>query len=225
MVRKAKGESQATYAALLDAAEAAFSAKGVTRTTLNDVAAAAGMTRGAIYWHFKDKGALVQAMCDRVFLPMQTLLNELAALPGNDPLNALRQMMLHMLVQLAGDPRQHAVFDIMFHHCEKNDDMAFFKHEKEKRQQCLSKIDAIVAEAIVQGKLPAQTSRLLAVQAINGYLIGLMYEWLMDPSAYDLARHAPGMIDCFLSGLVAQPPLLQGVDSTAPKARAIPAAC
>ena len=207
MARKPKGEAQATYAALLDAAENEFSAKGVTRTTLNDVATAAGMTRGAIYWHFKDKGALVQAMCDRVFLPMQALLNEIAASPGNDPLAALRQMMLHMLVQVAGDPRQRTVFDIMFHHCEKNDDMAFFKNEMEKRKECLSKLEVIVMDAITHGNLPANTDPLLAVQAINGYLIGLMYEWLMDPLAYDLGRHAGAMIECFLAGLVARPPL------------------
>jgi TetR/AcrR family acrAB operon transcriptional repressor len=135
MVRKISGESQATYHALLDAAEREFSAKGVTRTTLNDVASAAGVTRGAIYWHFKDKSALFQAMCDRVFLPMQALLHEVSMAPGHDPIASLRQLMLHMLAQVACNPRQRTVFDIMFHRCEKSDDMAFVAHEQEKRSR------------------------------------------------------------------------------------------
>ena len=179
---------------------------GVTRTTLNDVARAAGMTRGAIYWHFKDKSALVQAMCGRVLLPMQTLLNEIAAMPGKDPLAALRQMMQHMLSQIAGNPRQRAVFDIMFHHCEKNDEMVFLQHEKRKRGECLAKLEAIVREAVAQKQLPADTDTFLAMQTINGYLIGLIYEWLIDPEAYDLAAHAGAMIEVFLTGLVAHPP-------------------
>ena len=207
MVRKSKGESDATHAALLDAAEREFVEKGVAHTTLNDVACAAGLTRGAIYWHFKDKSALVQAMCDRVFLPMQTLLNEIAAASVQDPLAALRQMMLHMLEQVSGNPRQRTVFDIMFHHCEKSPDLEFFNHEKEKRGECLAKIHATVQQAVAQGHLPAATDTALVVQAVNGYLIGLIYEWLIDPQAYDLGRHAAPMLDMFLAGLTARPPL------------------
>lgn len=215
MVRKSKNAAQETHAALLDAAEREFSSKGVTRTTLNDVARAAGMTRGAIYWHFKDKSALVQAMCDRVFLPMQTLLNEISAAPGKDPLAALRQMMQHMLSQIAGNPRQRAVFDIMFHHCEKNDEMVFLQHEKQKRGECLAKLEAIVREAVVQGKLPPDTDTFLAMHAINGYLIGLIYEWLIDPQAYDLGTHANAMIEVFLTGFIASPPRMTTGSSTA----------
>jgi TetR/AcrR family acrAB operon transcriptional repressor len=206
MVRKTKGESQATYDALLDAAEREFVCKGVTRTTLNDVASSAGLTRGAIYWHFKDKSALLEAMCDRVFLPMQTLLNELAASPGADPIAAIRQMMLHMLGQVAGNARQRTVFDIMFHHCEKDVQTPFLANEAQKRGECLAKLEVIVAEAVRQQKLPADTDTGLAVQAINGYLIGLIYEWLIDQQAYDLGLHAAPLVDCFLAGLVAMPP-------------------
>lgn len=207
MVRKAKGESQATYSALLDAAECEFIEKGVTRTTLNDVASAAGLTRGAIYWHFKDKSALFQAMCDRVFLPMQTMLNEIIAAPGSDPLAALRQMMLHMLGTVTENAQQRTVFNIIFHHCEKTPDMACFVNENEKRVQCQTKMQQILQQAVVLGQLPPTTDTWLAVQALNGYLIGLMYEWLVDPNAYDLSLHAPAMTDIFLAGLLARPPL------------------
>ncbi len=207
MVRKTKEDAQATITALLDAAERIFSEKGVARTTLNDVALAAGMTRGAIYWHFKDKGDLFQAMCDRVFLPMQTMLNEIAATSGQNPIAALRHVMMHMLIQVTSSAQQRIVFDILFHHCEKNEDMAFFNHETQKSRECLSRLDTIVREAVVQGNLNVETDTWIAVQAINSYLIGLIYEWLRNPQSYDLAQHAEAMIDTFLAGLVAKPPL------------------
>lgn len=214
MVRKTKGESQVTYDALLDAAEQEFSSKGVTRTTLNDVACAAGVTRGAIYWHFKDKSALFQAMCDRVFLPMQALLHEVSTAPSIDPLAALRHLMLHMLLQVANDARQRTVFDIMFHRCEKNEEMTFLVHEREKRGECLARLELLLQQAVIQKILPATTDTAVAVQALNAYLIGLIYEWLVDPSAYELSRHAGTMIDIFLAGLVARPPL-KSADNTA----------
>jgi TetR/AcrR family acrAB operon transcriptional repressor len=58
MVRRTKEEAQATRKLILDTAEVVFHERGVSRSTLNDIAQAAGLTRGAIYWHFKDKADL-----------------------------------------------------------------------------------------------------------------------------------------------------------------------
>jgi len=207
MARKTKEEAQETYISLLDAAEQVFSEKGVTRTTLNDVALAAGMTRGAIYWHFKDKTALFQAMCDRAFLPMDALLKEIINAPDKEPLIALRQMTIHFLKHVAADQRQRKVFDIIFHRCEKTEDMVFFTLEQEKRAECLSQMESILLDAVTQGKLPQATDTFIAMQAIHSYLIGLIHEWLIDTNGYDLEKHAEGMIDMFLAGLVARPPL------------------
>jgi TetR/AcrR family acrAB operon transcriptional repressor len=63
MVRRTKEEALATRAALLDAAEKVFRQHGVTRATLGAVASAAGVTRGALYWHFRDKDELFAALC------------------------------------------------------------------------------------------------------------------------------------------------------------------
>ncbi|WP_341715208.1 TetR family transcriptional regulator, partial [Limnobacter sp.] len=81
MVRKTKEEAQETRNLILDTAEAVFSEKGVSRTTLNDIAKAADLTRGAIYWHFKNKADLFDAMLQRVILPM----DEFIATPDLHP--------------------------------------------------------------------------------------------------------------------------------------------
>ena len=73
MARKTKAEAAATREALLDAAEEVFLEKGVARTSLEQIARHAGMTRGAVYWHFKNKADLFQAMLGRVRMPFQEL--------------------------------------------------------------------------------------------------------------------------------------------------------
>ena len=55
MARRTKEDAEATRNKLLDAAAEVFFAKGVAGASLSEVAQAAGLTRGAIYWHFKDK--------------------------------------------------------------------------------------------------------------------------------------------------------------------------
>ena len=207
MARKTKEEAQETYTALLDAAEAVFSEKGVTNTTLNDVATAAGMTRGAIYWHFKDKNALFHAMCDRAFLPMESLLNEIHSTRDNDPKAAIRKMNIHFLQQVASDQRQKKVFDIILHRCEKSADMTFFVLERDKRNECMSRMEALLISAVEQGMLPPETDTWVAMQANHGFLIGLVHEWLVDTEIYDLPHHAESMVDMFLAGLFSCPPL------------------
>lgn len=65
MVRKTKEEAAETRSRLLDTAEEVFLREGVTRTSLQRIAEAAGLTRGAIYWHFQDKADLFNAMMER----------------------------------------------------------------------------------------------------------------------------------------------------------------
>ncbi|RME96025.1 MAG: TetR family transcriptional regulator, partial [Alphaproteobacteria bacterium] len=55
MARKTREEAEKTRQHILDAAFTLFARQGFSRTTLQQIAAAAGVTRGAVYWHFKDK--------------------------------------------------------------------------------------------------------------------------------------------------------------------------
>jgi AcrR family transcriptional regulator len=54
-----------TRSLLLDAAEEVFAEKGFTTATLDDIAHAAGYTKGAIYKHFATKEELFLAVSDR----------------------------------------------------------------------------------------------------------------------------------------------------------------
>ena len=56
--------SEATRNALLEAATALFFARGFSRTALEDVAAAAQVTRGAVYHHFANKQQLFEAVLE-----------------------------------------------------------------------------------------------------------------------------------------------------------------
>mgnify|MGYP003586339224 FL=1 len=79
MARKTKEEALTTRAHIIDAARRVFHAEGVNRSTLDKVAQAAGVTRGAVYWHFANKTELFLAvkqtyMCE--FDRLQSLLDE-----------------------------------------------------------------------------------------------------------------------------------------------------
>src|SRR3954468_22255693 len=105
MVRRSKEDALATRNTLLDAAERVFLAQGVAGTSLNDIALAAGTTRGAIYWHFRDKADLFNAMMDRVVMPLQCALESVQQGDGGDPLPGLKKAVRAAMRQTVSDPQ------------------------------------------------------------------------------------------------------------------------
>lgn len=207
MARRTKEEAQATRERLLDAAETLFRAQGVTRTSLAEVATAAGMTRGAVYWHFKDKADLFRAMCDRATLPLEANFERAGVCAESDPLGTLRSLSIAALTSLATDPRAQKVFEIVFHKSELVDELAgFATAHRQEHSACLAQIEAIMRRAAAAGQLPADLDAALATHGLNALMVGIMHEWVLDPEAFDLAEAAPALVDMFLAGLEARPP-------------------
>jgi TetR/AcrR family acrAB operon transcriptional repressor len=210
MARKTKEDAEHTYAALLEAAEQMFFDKGVAHTTLNDIAAAAGMTRGAIYWHFKDKADVLQALIAQAMLPMEAMLVELDICADANPLAALRQMSVQALTTLANSPKQQRVFSIMFFKCENIGEVVTVMDKKlARRDECCTQIQRILVRAVGNGQLPADTDVFLAQQTINFFIAGTMREWLLSPDSFSLAKSAPSMVDMVMAGLQTNPPRVQ----------------
>ena len=70
--RKPKGDKRdRTRAALLEAARALVREKGHAKTTLEEVAARAGMTTGAIYGNFRNRDELFIALADAYWPPIK----------------------------------------------------------------------------------------------------------------------------------------------------------
>ena len=207
MARKTREEALETRERLLDAAQCVFKQRGVTRTSLAEVAAAAGVTRGAVYWHFKDKAALFGAMCDRATLPLDAMFERAGETASTDPLATLRTLCVGALTRLATDARTQVVFEVLFHKTELVDELAgIATSHRTERCQCLSQIEDIIARSADIGELPRDIDAALAAHGLNALMVGIMHEWVLDPSAYDLAAAAPALIDAYLAGLAAHPP-------------------
>ncbi len=212
MGRKTKEESLATRERLLDAAEALFRERGVTRTSLADVATGAGMTRGAVYWHFKDKADLFRAMCDRATLPLEANFERVDTDVRADPLGTLRTLSVAALTSLASDLRVQNVFEIVFHKSEMVDELAgLATAHRQERIACLAQIEDVIRRAAAAGQLPADIDAALATQGLHAAMVGVMHEWVLDPQAYDLAAAAPALVDMFVAGLRFNPPRARGI--------------
>lgn len=202
MARRTKEEAQETRAQLLDAAEKVFSTKGVTNTSLNEIAEAAGMTRGAIYWHFRNKMDLIDALMERVRLPLEEMREQAMAEAPNDLVGQIRLNAIQVLRQTVRDPHHRAIATILLQKCEYVDDVLPLKQRHlESRNECADEVEQRFIEAVAAGQLPTCTKPRLATMALFSYVDGLVYNWLLDPDYFDLDASAECLIDVFFEGL------------------------
>jgi len=202
MVRRTKTDALATRNALLDAAELVFQANGVSRTSLNDIAVAAGTTRGAIYWHFKDKADLFNAMMERVTLPIEEGLARVGSGAEGDPVVQLRSAMLYALEKTATDEQTRRVFEVATHKVEYVDELSAVQaRHLSVRNECLALTTHAMKQAIRRRGIDLPIPVAAAALGLHVMVDGLIQNWLLDPQAFDLQRVGRQTIDTYLAGL------------------------
>ena len=202
MVRKTKEEAQETRNAILDAAERVFQEHGVSRTSLAEIAVAAGVTRGAIYWHFRNKADLFDAMIERVFDPLEAKLAEVMDPDRADPLDNLRDLSVYFLEQVAREPRYGRILEISWHKCEYVGDMATSRdNHLECGNRYLNIIEGALKEAIERGPLSARLDPRRAAVGVMAVVDGLVVNWTLDSTLFPLAETGAAAVDTYLAGL------------------------
>jgi len=97
MSRTQAQRSEATIAAIERAARKLFAARGFEATSIDEIAARAGVAKGAVYHHFASKREIFTRVLDRIQ-------GELAALPpplgrrGSHPLDLMAEAVLRYLL-------------------------------------------------------------------------------------------------------------------------------
>lgn len=210
MARRTKEEAQATRHKLLDAAEHLFQAQGVSRTSLQDIARRAGATRGAVYWHFKDKADLFNAMMERVTLPMEESFKpqEQPADSPPDPcashraIDRIRLATLDALNQIATDSQTRRVFEVATHKVEYVEELqAVRARHLTVRNGFLARIAQSMEMAHRQGQLSPAVPALVAARGLHALIDGLIQNWLLEPEAFDLLAVGESVLVVYLRGL------------------------
>jgi TetR/AcrR family acrAB operon transcriptional repressor len=204
LVRKTREEALETRERILDAAETVFQEHGVSHTSLAEIASAAGVTRGAIYWHFENKVALFDAMIQRVFDPLEAKLAELQGQPAENPLDALRDITTYFIDRVARDPSYMRVLEITWHKCEYVGEMATIR---DNHLECGNRYLDVLTEgfriARQRGHMPKSVDPRQAAVGLMSIVDGLVVNWTLDNKLFPLAKFGPAIIDLYLDGLAA----------------------
>jgi len=199
MVRRTKEEALETRNHLLDAAEEVFYRDGFARTSLDAVAEAAGVTRGAIYWHFKNKSDLFNAMCDRVHLPMEQLAESVNQETTGDPLDHMRKVAVFFLQECEHNPHFRKIIEILWKKTEFVDPSdAIYIRQHEAAMSGREHITKSLSRAVETKHLSPDTDIRLAALLLQASIEGILQNWLLAPEYFSLAEEAERLVDaCF----------------------------
>jgi TetR/AcrR family transcriptional regulator, acrAB operon repressor len=208
MARATKEEALETRNRILDAAEDVFHANGVSRTSLADVAEAACVSRGAIYWHFKNKSDLFDAMCERVRLPMEDMAAAGKDAREADPLGQLRKACLFVLNEVRHNPHSRKVLGIVFHKCEFVEAAGpIVERQQDVFQRGRADIEHILRNAVNRRQLPADLDTGLASLMFQAQIDGLINTCLITPDSAALDGDAERLVDAAIELLRCAPSL------------------
>ncbi len=202
MARRTKEDADVTRNRLLDAAESVFYEKGVAHSSLNEIAQTAGATRGAIYWHFKDKLDLFNAMMDRVTLPMEVVCDLQTESVLAEPLQRVRGLLQRLFSVFMDDAHTRRVFEIAMYRVEYVQEL---RGVRERHQAALERLHALLAADLT---LAAQNAGLAlsippqdAALGLQALFDGLLQAWMLSGVRFDLRGVGAGVVDAYLRGL------------------------
>jgi len=102
MVRQSE-RRESTIAAILKAARKLFAARGFGETSIDDIAAGAGVAKGAVYHHFASKEEIFTQVLENVQAELASTPPSPAILKMTDPLDQIAALVLRYLVD-ANEP-------------------------------------------------------------------------------------------------------------------------
>lgn len=155
-------KSITTIANILDAAESLFIGKNYADVTMSEIASAANVTKGALYYHFKNKEALYLAMMRRYFQEIERLMQQAVEKEGT-----CKQRLYHLTLSFFKLPAQQQHLMRLV----RRDVNIFRNPEREELVRAYQaalpeQVERIIGDGIRDGELKAGDIRILAWEHI-----------------------------------------------------------
>jgi TetR/AcrR family acrAB operon transcriptional repressor len=203
-VRRTKEQAAETGCQILLAAESLFLEKGYDEVSLEEIAVAAGVTRGAIHWHFKNKHGLLLALRDGAQEPFRQLADDLSVSDGAASLRMLEDIFMDLFERLENDPRQRGLVRVMTRL-----DIAIAERDENARAMFPHELhDAFVRilQAVDRdlGLRPPWTPE-KAAKMLYAITTGLLVEWSLRRGALEIYPDGGLVLSTFFAGLTVMP--------------------
>lgn len=198
-MRRTKSQSEETRQRILDAAEAVFIEIGVSKASLERIAAEAGVTRGAIYWHFANKQELLTAIFARVYdLHVAVLARSFE--DAADPLQVVLDWALNVIELFGTDEHTRMVYKIIVTRCEYLSEMQeAFTLQRSMHDTMVENFRRAFERAEQGGLLAEGWTAATASTTLHCFMSGLLDNWLRYDFNADVAKNLRAALQCLLA--------------------------
>src|SRR6185369_6024306 len=185
---------------LMDIAIDCFARFGYQATSIDRIAKAAGLTKGAIYYHFKDKEELLfEAVKNRVSQFERRVIGDLGAI--QDATAALRKVTHVCLEHATKSNHRRLIITLMVEALDTNARLSAQFREMMHRFRAF--LRSIIEVGQRQGVFRADVSAITAAGVYAGAVMGAEIEYYQDPEGIDLGEHLRTFLDQYLTWLAA----------------------
>lgn len=203
-MRRTKEEAEQTRQNLLDAALRVFSRKGYEVARLQDIAAEADVTRGAIYHHFGSKSELYTALVEEASMEGNALIAQ-AIGEGGSFLDVLRRTFVYSFQAVADRPHLRAVMELISFKTGVSQELTELTARlREQTNQSISQIGGYIQMGIDSGELRADLDPQAAAAALLATQSGLINLWLSNQEIFSIKEKAEQLADIYIYGIATQ---------------------
>lgn len=201
-MRKTKEEALQTREKILEAAVDLFHQKGFYNTSLNDIAEAADFTRGAVYWHFKNKIEIFNALFELLNTPFLEKISQELEVDHPAPLEQLKKLTLDLFLDLADNSRTQKILELFTLRCDYSGELAQFEEiHRQEKTKCMEMFSKCFRNAKEKGHIPDHIDPEFLTLSYKCFTKGVLVIFLEDPETTNLKENAPLLIDHFFRSL------------------------
>lgn len=200
-MRRTKEEAAVTRSAVLKSALSVFSAKGYAAATLDDVASAAKVTRGAIYWHFKSKADLYNTLVEELSARGASVVQQ-AVSEGGTLIDILRRVFVSQCALIEDDKEARAVMELTLFKTGLDPELqAGRKKQIEAGNALIAGIADAMKMGVSQGVLRDGMDPTDMARAFIAFENGAIQQWLASPKSFSLKKSAESFAEILIKGL------------------------
>jgi len=200
-MRRTKEEAAVTRATVLKAALSVFSSKGYAAATLDDVATAAKVTRGAIYWHFKGKADLYNTLVEEMSARGASIVQQAVA-EGGTLIDILRRVFISQCALIEDDKEARAVMKLALFKTGVDPDLqAGRKKQIDSGNALIAGIADAMKMDVSQGILRDDIDPADMARAFVAFENGAIQQWLASPKSFSLKKSAESFAEILIRGL------------------------
>jgi len=196
MAKKTKREAQATRIMILEAAARVLLFRGIARTSLLDVAREAGVTRGAVYWHFENKEHILRTLWEDLLRENNSFFQAMDGQNESDPLGYLVEQLFGYFKRLPQNSQRQRLFRLLLNeHNAGGLGRPFLFNKQLFQQERVRTVAALLTAAIVRKQLPPGIDVTLGAIALIAYVDGLAPKFLQLVKMMDVTLETPFLVN------------------------------